>query len=904
MACCKRPLWWFLGSGALFLVGIALVIIAALAKTSLYDTVVGGVYSARYIDNTYETEGCKTVILGDTTCPGSRFKGWSMSSEDKYNTCMRSSAPSSKALSSASRWCKSGSGGCSKPDSCKPGSKYIYSMFSVLNADEILAGYPAEVREMEPISVRKSFDRVHIDTKQWDETGVAQWVEKTQWELIDSSQESLLDQVIVVPNFLAFGSVPIVGTQQYSGVSAVQTSDNLMFMIASAKWYYGLQESLNSVLGSKMGILDMMFSGESAIAWKTFVKDAYRDGSPLVKLGAIFANHDNCKMLMTMVTATGMLAGNSGFFTEMMCTTAYKDNISLSGYSKILEIGKVRVTPDDAMLFHEFDKDCKTLGQKPSFICTPTDLCADKVAAGEFASIAECMQPALSVEITDKLFALFEKIGTLNKSEYMPLVADFFADCSLDEFGSKIEPAELCAKVQMQLQKSGKAAMFSANPVNGDAVAAAYGWTDKAIGATMIPYFVNGTIAQIMNYNGQGLPAEPNSGYTFGVRGWTSIDDPDPSIYTRQQVSSKFGQEGLNFFKSAMGMDHSCAFSYACMSQPSFKLDGKTCVPDDQCVPNYAKGYDVGVVPGRLFDSPKYGTLDFHGVGKEKTLFVSDMFLQANFTQTESNKRWGNIDVDKWNISGVGMRTENCEDVSKIESGIDCLSPIGTINLGYNAGYASGKTPIDVVLPIYSSFPYFSLLTADGVRNELAYDPLDPSKLVKIHPCVSCPAERDFSTYLWTDPQTGMHVRGSQKIQLNYRISGNPANITKFPGAPDTVPLNSSAVPVNMDIMIPVYWIDKYEVAAQYQKDQVESVQTLPSTFNTVFWVSLWIGIVMLAVGVLLLWRGLKLRQIARAELLRNTSKLNLSSAEISRQGTIDTNDEPAIITSTDKENV
>ena len=118
------------------------------------------------------------------------------------------------------------------------------------------------------------------------------------------------------------------------------------------------------------------------------------------------------------------------------------------------------------------------------------------------------------------------------------------------------------------------------------------------------------------------------------------------------------------------------------------------------------------------------------------------------------------------------------------------------------------------------------------------------------------------------------------------------------------MPLNSSAVPVNMDIMIPVYWIDKYEVAAQYQKDQVESVQTLPSTFNTVFWVSLWIGIVMLAVGVLLLWRGLKLRQIARAELLRNNSKLNLSSAEISRQGTIDTNDEPAIITSTDKENV
>ena len=885
MACCRRPLWWFIGSGFLFLVGVALIIIAALSQTSLYDTVVGGVYQARYIDNTHQTSGCKTLILGDTTCAGERFKGWSMSSKDKYDTCMRSSKPSSKALASASKWCKNGSKGCVKPDSCKPGNKYTFYMFSVLNADEILAGHPAEVREMEPIGVRKSTDRKSIDKAQWDATGVAEWSESFDWDLIDENQASLLNQVVVVPNHLAFAAVPFSAGSSSSNVKSIDaiapkgaraTSDSVMYLVGAANWYTKFQRQMNVFLEGKIPYLDHLFAGKSAIAWRTFVKDAYREGSPVAKLGSIFANTDNCRMLMSMIVNLGLLSGSASFFSEMMCTTAYLENIAISGYSKILEKVQIRVTPDDAMLFHEFDKDCKSLGQKPSYICTSADICKNKPEM----TIEECMAPSLSEADADALFVFFEKLTDMAKKDYLPLVADFLNNCQLD--GHLIEPLALCEKVQLQLSKSGKAAVFAANPESSDAVAAAYGWTDKVIASTMIPYFVNGTIAQIMNYKGQGLPQEPNSKYEFGVRGWSSGSS---SSTTRQQVSSKFGQQGLGYFKSAMGMDHSCAFDFGCMSQASFKLDGRTCTPDATCTPNYAQGYDVGAIPGKLFDHPKYGTRDFHGVGKKKTMFVSDMFLQAEFTQTESSANWGNIYVDKWNVSSVAMRTEQCDSGDVVSVGIDCSSPKGTINIGYNAGYSAGKTPLDVVLPIYSSFPHFTDVSPDTPRGASSYDPMDSSKLAKIHSCASCSAVRDFSTYLWNDPESGMHVRGSQKIQLNYRISSNPANLTRFPGTEEVLLNGASALPANLDMMIPVYWVDKYDVAAQYQKDSIESVQSLPSTFTTVFWVSLSIGLLALIVGGVLLWRGLVLRKLAIAELNRETSRAKLSISVASLSG-------------------
>jgi hypothetical protein len=379
----------------------------------------------------------------------------------------------------------------------------------------------------------------------------------------------------------------------------------------------------------------------------------------------------------------------------------------------------------------------------------------------------------------------------------------------------------------------------------------------------MIPYFVNGTISQIMNFENNGLPAIPGTDLKMGLRMWTNTDQTDlaRSLFTRQQVSSRFGQKGLNYFRSANGMDHSCAFDYRCMQQPEFIADGKTCSVNDQCQPNLASGYDVGVIPGRFFGS-EYGTEDFHGIGKSKTLFVSDMFMQANFTQVDTDAAWGNVVVDKWNLANVGMRTEKCDSSNPLDRGIDCSSPAGTINIGYNAAYSAGMTPLSGVLPLYASFPHFQEVTPDNPRIN-TYNPLDK---LRIHSCDSCPEERDFDTFLWTEPQTGAHVKGSQKIQLNVRISASAASTTIFPGSTDTILTDGSVIiNENTDVVIPIYWIDKYDTAADYQKDTIAFVQNVPYYISIVFWAGLWVGILFLGVGGFLLWKGLVMRKAGRA---------------------------------------
>ena len=826
------------------MIGLLLVILAGLSKTVLYDMVIGGIYNARFIDNTYQTESCSTMFLGDITCPGMRFQGWSMSSKDKFETCMSGGAPSSKSLSGAAKWCEDGSRGCKKPGSCRPGSKHAFYMFSVLNADEVLQGYPAEVKEMEPISVLKRSDKFGIDKELWNSEGIAKWSENSTWELLDESQAPLLEQVIVVPNPVAFVSLP-----SSSGMS----SENVVYLAAAASFYAKLQEMIDTNVAAFAGILPKLFGGSSAINVGTLVQDIYRDGSPLVKLGAVFANADNCRMLINLATTFLNLKGSAEFFVMMMCTDAYTDNVGLSAYAKVLELAKIRVTPEDGMFFYEYEKNCRELNEKPSYLCKKNVICPDP------ATRDACLAPSLSELDVTRLFSLFSKLYkdmTANVDE----LVKFVESCEIQ--GHVIQPISLCKMVIEQLQKAGHAAIFSANP-QGDAVMAAYGWTDRSVAAQMIPYFINGTVGQIMDFGSiQGLPKDPITQQQLGIRGWSNKTE---ATFSRHQVSSKFGYKGLNYYKSAMGMDHSCAFSYRCMTQASFLLDGKTCVSDDTCRPSSAEGYEVGTIPGYFFGDEKFGTRDFHGIGKSKTLFVSDLFVQANFTQVHTDLDWGNIRVDVWNVSGVGMRTENCDALDPMDRGIDCASPAGTINIGYNAIYSTGSTPNNKVLPLYSSYPHFQHVTPDNKRLEkVSYDPLTR---LKIFACDSCPKQRDFATYLYTDPETGTHVKGSQKIQLNMRFSANPSSLTGFPNKVSPPAINGSPIiKANTDLVLPLYWIDKFDSAADYQKDQIAFVQSLPRTFNIVFWVALWVGILALALGGLLLWRGLVLRKAAKKQ--------------------------------------
>jgi hypothetical protein len=823
----------------------------------MYDKIVGGLYNARYIDNTNQVDSCSTPLLGDITCPGKRFEGWKMTTEEKFNTCMLSSAPSSKSISGASKWCEDGKQGCNKPSSCRPGSKYYYYFFNVMNADEVLRGLPALVKEMEPIGMRKTFDRVNIDTDQWNSEGVASWSETSAWELLDPSQADLLDQVIVIPNPAAFVSVP-----SREGMNTRMSSENLIYLVAAANLYTTLQSKVQDLMDNYGLTIGALFAGPTAINWRTIVKDSYLDGSPIRKLGDVLANKDNCDKLMRMLVMGEVLSGSPDFFTMMMCTNAYKDNVAISAFSKVFSLAKISLTPEDGLFFYEYEKKCRSVNEKPSYLCKPEMMCPDA------STRADCLRPSLSQQDVDSLFAMFERVASdldANKGELF-----LFADsCQVGDH--TIEPRALCAQVIEQLQKAGHAAVFSANPKNSDMMDE-YGWTDRSIAATMIPYFINGTVAEIMGFQGRTLKPSSTDGKPKGLLQWLpkSADMVNPNLFNRQQVSSKYGEKGLSYFKSAMGMDYSCAFNYRCMDQSSFKADGKTCSPDSQCVPNYAQGYDVGVSPGYFFGS-KYGTNSFHQTGAKKTLFVSDLFVQADFTQVETDATWDNIRVDKWQVSNVGMRTENCDAADPMDRGIDCSSPTGTINVGYNSLYSEGKTPNDMVLPFYSSFPHFTQVTPDAPRRD-TYNPLDK---VEIRPCDSCPSNRDFMTFLWNDPETGTDVKGSQKIQLNIRVSANPASITKLPNSPEVVLQDgSSIIDSQTDIMIPLYWIDKFDTAADYQKESVAFVQSVPRLVNIVFWVGLAVGLFFLIIGALLLWYGLRLRKAAQsqsqAELAKN----------------------------------
>lgn len=858
-SCARRPLWWLIGSGFLLVLGLFLVIVAALAKTALYDAIVGGLYSARYIDNTFTTNSCSTILLGDITCPGQRFKGWNMNSEDRYNTCMRGSAPDSKSLSSAAKWCENGKGGCNKPISCKPGSKYTYYFFNVLNADEVVRGLPAEVKEMEPVTMIKSANKFAVDKDQWNRDGVAQWSETSTWSLLDDSQRDLLDQVIVVPNPAAFVTLPAM-----TGTNTRLTSENLMYMAGAAMLYKGIQDKVDKMVVPFAAALDNLFGGESAINYKTLVKDAYRDGSPILKLGNVFANHQNCQTLMSLVTMTGALPGNADFFTMLMCTDAYKGNVAITAFSKVLEMAHIRVAPEDGILFYEYEKNCRVVNDKPSYVCRQEAICPDA------STRASCLAPSLSTSDADKLFELFNNLAT-DFETHKPSLIKFADSCQLSN-GYTLAPVTLCRQVITQLQKAGHAALYSANP-DSAAIAAAYGWTDKAVAATMIPYFFNGTIAQLMNYENKGLPPNPSTGSSMGLRWWTNTAESDvkTSLFTRQQVSSRFGDKGLNYYKFANGMEQSCAFDYRCMTQESFLADGKTCVANDLCRPNMAAGYDVGVIPGRFFGS-KYGSAAFRAADVRKTMFVSDMFIQANFTRSASDAQWHQIKVDKWDLEQVGIRTEDCTAADPLDRGIDCIAPRGTINIGYNAIYAIGSTPLTAVLPIYSSFPHFKELTPDVARVN-TYDPLD--KLI-IHQCDSCASsERDFKTHLWTDPETGVHVKGSLKIQLNVRVAASSASLSSLPGSQQTILTDGSVVlDQSTDVMIPVYWIDKFDSAEDYQRDTVAFIQSVPYYINVVFWVGLWVGLLFLAVGGFLLWKGLKIRKSA------NLSTMQLTATE------------------------
>jgi hypothetical protein len=246
-------------------------------------------------------------------------------------------------------------------------------------------------------------------------------------------------------------------------------------------------------------------------------------------------------------------------------------------------------------------------------------------------------------------------------------------------------------------------------------------------------------------------------------------------------------------------------------------------------------------------------------------MFMPEFFIRGDLVQTESDVSWrSGLLVDKWRLTGMNIRTENCTSTAR--RGMDCDSPRGTKNLGFQMAHETKSLgPKDLYVPIFASFPWFANVVEPQVPG--VYDPM--SKL-KIHKCKSCPEERNFGTELWTEPETGTQVMGSQKLQVNIRLASDIANLSSIPGLTGGKIVDTAKYTIgkDIDILIPTFWVERYDAATPYQAAKLAMLQTLPRTINIIFGVLLVLGVIFIAGSYLLVRRGLGLRQKQAADLL------------------------------------
>lgn len=860
----SKPRTWLIFGGTLGIVGLLMFVIAIVAKTAVYKSLTKAIYSMRYIDGAKNKEGCDVMILGDAACGSKQFEAWSMSSKRKYDTCMAGESPESKSLSMASRWCPAGESGCNKPDSCTPGEKQVFHLFSVLNPVGVLRGEKAEMQELEPIKMTKQVDKVEIDKGDLETKGVLEWKEAYRWTLTDPRDEALLDQVVVMPNPAMFSVV--------SDPSGDRVSTHaISHIIAAASFYAKFQEIITNM--TRTTSIRTWFTGASAINFDSLVRDQFRAGTFTLALGEILAS-PACPLFVPLLSSAMKSRIPVEVSVAVMCHSGYRNNIGLSAFSHLLKASKLHVHPWDSPFFYEHEKGCPTKSDRTTYACNLDQLCPP-----DMPERAACMQPSLSEDEAEALFMMFTEIDSLVFSDkkddadtykLITMVKNFLTKSCLANATQVGASPEICASLIEQLVKVGKTALTVNHPLWDKKVKAGFGWStnplDSEIASKVIPYFYKGTVRDLMGY-GLEKPKKDPMGGRFGPQLWVNSikEDGSYSAFTKgpfvQQVSSKHGHEGLNYFVSVNGLKASCAFDFGCMTQKGFS--GRHCHHvAGQCEPDSATGYGNGYIPGRIFGDEEYGTNRFHINGAKKWMFMPEFFIKGEFTQTQTSAVWREgLEVDKWTLSDINIKNKVCDSNGRE---MDCESPKDTKNLGYHLSYdVTMQDPRTLYVPMFASFPWFSEVVQS--RHHGAYDPL--SKL-KITPCRSCPNNRDFSTQVWTEPETGAHVFGTQKLQVNMRLSTSVAAQSRIPGTTGaTIDTAKVILGQDIDILLPMFWVERYDTASPYHAAKLAALQSLPRTINIIFGVLLSFGLLFIAGAALLIRKGLLLRKSQRKPL-------------------------------------
>jgi hypothetical protein len=774
---------------------------------------------------------------------------------------MNSEAPESQSISSASKWCDSTSeAGCVKPITCKPGHKYAYYFFSVENPLEVMEGHQAEIKEMSPVTIIKSTDRVNINATSLEMDGTIQWQEAYTYDVIDGLESApLLDQIITIPNPSMFTTII---TQDGTRIS----SDAILYTMAAAKFYTAFQEIINTKTNHLP--TGTYFSGRTAINFPTLIQDQYRSGAFTRAVGEILAS-PACSILVRIVLSGISSPIPAETAVPILCHDGYKNNIGMSVFGVLLGQMGLRISPSDSPFFYEFEKNCKQHSRFPSHACYLSDVCPFDAESAEYSA---CIEPSLSESDTRNLFKFFAFVSkNVERDESKNAVLDFLGKgCRLGS-GKRLRNRGLCQQVQRQLLSVGRAATVGMNPKRKELLAA-YGWggsgLDMEIGSKVVPYFIKGTIRELMGLGVEKPRKDPLTGTPLGLNKWINSLRKDGSITEyisqpiRQVVSSRF-TDVPNRFVSVDGRNFSCAFDYGCMSQSAFiGSSGRTCKPvPGECNPVVINGTDIGYSnSANMFGS---GTVV---VGEKSFLFMPEFFLNAEFSLNELNVDMGDgLRVNKWTLTNVTNNRYSCEALPLGTSrGIDCDSPTGSMNIGYHMTYEIKRaSPLFMHLPLYASFPHFR--TPEGLLGmKTVYVPTDKILITECAGCRELRADDNWSaTELWTEPETGAHIHGSQKLQLNVRFTGNTSRLSRgsggFGNPTNDVDAANVAISENVDLLIPIFWANKFDSIAPFQATKLVTLQGVPKKLNIIFAMLLLIAVVGIVAGTLSIVKGWKL---------------------------------------------
>lgn len=880
-----NPKVWLYSGAFAALVGLSMLVTSIVLKTSVLPAVQRSVWKMRHMDSVHDSGDCEAALVGDMACSGKRFEAWSMPSSKKYDACMAGDAPVSRALAAAIKWCEIGDAGCDKPRVCRQGENYVYHFFSVLNPLEVLSGLKPELQEMEPIRITKIVDKVNPSYSEAD--GTVQWEEASRFVLTDPADDALLDQVIVSPNAAAMAVLsPLSGSGRVP-------ADAVTYLVAAAMFYSTFEDVLSNMTQSVP--FRSIFAGATAVNLDTIVKDQFRAGAFTLALGEILAA-PGCPSLVPLLATALNSSIPVSVAVPMMCHSGYRNNIGFSMFSALLKNVKLAVVPSDAPFFYEFEKGCVDHSERPANACYLHKRCPFPAGSAEYSA---CVQPSLSVEYVDELFETFRAISQAmtdqNSGGMMSMALSFLTGgCRTLNLNSL--PDKLCNQLIEQLMRLGRSAGTTNNP-KWRRFREELGWgankLDEDVAAKVYPYFLKGTVRHLMGF-GYEKPVKSPAGGQLGPQLWVDSLSANGSTtkFTKgpfvQAMASRFGNQGLNYFTkikvgSALASE-SCAFDHGCFNQPAFA--GSTCVAEPGvCEPDPVAGHGAGYMPPRFWEPSNQPT--------ETTVFAPDFFLKAHFRLAAADEQWTeNLRVNKYRMTGMNVARHNCEGTTT-SRGVDCDSPAGTKNIGYQLSYSAPMgEPRTLFTSTYISAPHFANSTGEG---QGIYN---PGERVKITACKSCPEGRDFSSWLFSEPETGTHVHGSLKLQMNVRLATDAARLSRSNDPTNKKDLRRPAfvMPKDIDVLLPLFWVDKTDTALPFQAAKLASIQSLPKTFNTLFGVLLGLGIVIVACGGYLIHQGMKLKK-AKSIIRRSSDSLKLdplgdrastnedcSSAEESRQ--------------------